>query len=64
MDDTLRNALRSMRCEPSPNRLRKVMQLPQFEDIVLTFEKGSDGGVDSEQFKRCFFASVISFCST
>ena len=42
------------------------MQLLQFEDIVqcvLSFEKGSGGGVDSKQLERCFFFSAISFCS-
>ena len=46
MDDTLRNTLRSLRCEPSPDKLLEVMQLAQFEDIVervLAFEEESDG---------------------
>ena len=46
MDDNLRNTLRSLRCEPFPDKLFEVMQLPQFELIVeqvLTFEEGSDG---------------------
>ena len=46
VDDTLRNTLRSLRYEPSPDKLHEVMHLPQFEDIlkrVLIFEKGSDG---------------------
>ena len=46
MDDTLSNTLRSLRCEPSPDKLHEVMQLPQFEDIeelALTFQKGSNG---------------------
>ena len=45
MDDTLRNNQRSLRCEPSPDKLLEVMQLPQFEDIVErvpAFEEGSD----------------------
>ena len=46
MNDTLMNALRSLRCEPSSDKLHEVMQLPHFEDIVervLTFEKGTGG---------------------
>ena len=46
IDDTLRNTLRSLRCESSPDKLLEVMQLPQFEDIaerVLAFEEESDG---------------------
>ena len=45
MDDTLRKNQRSLRCEPSPDKLLEVMQLPQFEDIVErvpAFEEGSD----------------------
>ena len=45
MDDTLRNNQRSLRCEPSPDKLLEVTQLPQFEDIVErvpAFEEGSD----------------------
>ena len=46
MNDTLRNPLRSLQYEPSPDEIHKVMQLLQFEDIVvcaLTFGTGSDG---------------------
>ena len=46
IDVTLETALRSLRSEPSPDKLREVLQLPQFEVIVeqiLDFEKGSDG---------------------
>ena len=46
MNDTLRNALRSLQYEPSPDEIHKVMQLLQFEGIVvctLTFGTGSDG---------------------
>ena len=46
IDDTLRNTLRSLKCELSPDKLLEVIQFPQSEDIVelvLTFEEGSDG---------------------
>ena len=44
MDDTLMNALRSLRCETSSDKLHEVMRLPHFEDIVelSPLEKGSD----------------------
>ena len=54
MDDTLKNALWSLRCEPSSDKLQEVMQLPQFEDIVervLIFEKGSDGELTVNYWK-------------
>ena len=46
MNDTLRNTLQSLQSEPSPDKIHKVMQLLQFEDIVvcvLTSGTGSDG---------------------
>ena len=58
MYDNLRNVLRSLRCEPSPDKLHEVMQLPQFEDImkqVLTFEKGSDGELTINDLKDVSF---------
>ena len=45
MDDTSRNNQRSLRYEPSPDKLLEVTQLRQFEDIVErvpAFEEGSD----------------------
>ena len=48
MNDILRNALRSLIYEPSPDKIHKVMQLLKFGDIVvcaLTFGKGSNGAV-------------------
>ena len=64
MYDTLRNVFRSLWCEPSPDKLHEVMQLPQFEDIVkrvLTFEKGSDGDLTINYLKDIsFLLSLVS----
>ena len=64
MDNSLRNILWSLRCEPFLDKLHEVMELTQFEDIVesvLTFQKESDEELN--YLKKCFFASVISFCN-
>ena len=45
MDDVLKNVLRSLRYEPSPERLIEAIKLKQFDAIVKrvhAYEKGSD----------------------
>ena len=47
MNDNLRNAQRSLQGEHSPDKFHEVMQLPQFEDIMVrvpTFGTGLEGG--------------------
>ena len=64
MDATLRITLRSLRCEPSPDKLHEVMHLPQFEDIVecvLTLEKRSDGELTVNCWKDV--SSLLSLVS-
>ena len=58
MDDTLRNALRSLWFEQSSDNLHEVKQVSQSEDIVervFTFEKGSDGELTVNYLKDVFF---------
>ena len=60
MDD----GLRSLRCEPSPDKQDKIMHLPQFGDIVehvIIFEIGSDGKLIVNYLKDVSFLLSLVF---